>query len=300
MVSILMPSLNQADFIAEAIDSVLGQAEIPRLELIVADGGSTDGTADLLARRAAADSRLRWDTQPDSGPAAAVNRALKRARGTLLGWLNADDRYCPGAIRRACDAFAKVPHWLMVYGAGEHIDRAGRPLGRYPTRPPTQPIEDFRDGCFICQPTVFFQRSLTVLLGPLDERLKTAFDFDYWLRAFKQFPERIGFIDRLQAQSRLHADCITRRQRRAVILEGMAVLTRHLGSAPKEWFQTYANEYLAAASAASTAAERRAHLEQTLAEAGPYLTSADRAALRDWVAQTGGQSQAVPDCASVG
>jgi hypothetical protein len=85
---------------------------------------------------------------------------------------------------------------------------------------------------------------LWLLLGPLDEGLKTAFDFDYWLRAFKQVPGRIGFLDILQARSRLHDDCITQRQRRTVTLEGMQLLARHLGYAPKEWLLTYVNEIL--------------------------------------------------------
>lgn len=241
LVSVVMPSLNQAEFIAAAIDSVLGQ-DYPAIELIVADGASSDGTPALLARRAAADARLRWTSAADDGPAQALNRALGGVRGTLVGWLNSDDLYAPGAVARAVAAFAAHPDWLLAYGEAVHVDAAGAVLGPYPTRPPATPAAGFAEGCFICQPTVFFRRTLPVLLGPLDESLRTAFDFDYWLRAFAAFPGRIGFVAALQACSRLHPDCITRRQRRTVILEGMQVLARHLGSAPKEWFATYVDE----------------------------------------------------------
>jgi hypothetical protein len=241
--SIVMPSLNQAAFLPAAAASVLGQS-YANLELIVADGGSTDGTLAILERLQQRDARLRWLSEPDRGPADALNKALRRVRGTVIGWLNSDDLYTPGAVQRAAQALQNEPGWLMVYGQGEHVDASGRFLGRYPSLLPKTHITGFAQGCFICQPTVFFTRTLWLLLGPLDEGLKTAFDFDYWLRAFKQVPERIGFLDTLQARSRLHDGCITQRQRRTVTLEGMQLLARHLGHAPKEWLLTYVEEIL--------------------------------------------------------
>jgi len=243
LISIVMPSLNQAEFIEAAISSVLSQ-EYTRLELIVADGGSTDGTLDILHRLQQADRRLVWFSGPDSGPAEALNRAFAKVRGTLIGWLNADDSYLPGAVARSVYSFQANPLWLMLYGHGQHIDETGMPLHPYPTLPPGTHPEQFLQGCFICQPTVFLRRTLYLLLGKLDESLKTAFDFDYWLRAFKFFTGRIGFVDALQAQSRLHKNCITLRHRRTVILEGMQVLSKNFDYAPKEWVLTYANEVI--------------------------------------------------------
>ena len=163
----------------------------------------------------------------------------------MVGWLNSDDVFVMGAVRRAVDVLQVNPAWLMVYGHGQHIDSNGRLLSHYPTLPPSTPVTQFAEGCFICQPTVFSRRSMWLLLGKLDESLKAAFDFDYWLRAFLAFPDRIGFVDAVQACSRLHDECITLRLRRTVALEGMQVLARHLGSAPKEWFLTYVNDLLA-------------------------------------------------------
>ena len=274
LVSIVMPSLNQAKFIGRAIDSVLAQ-DYPNIELIVADGGSDDGTVEVLKARQAADARLRWSSQPDSGPAAAVNAALAQVRGTVVGWLNSDDVYASGALRRAVEALESNPNWLMVYGHGQHVDGEGKVFDDYPTLPPSTPIAKFAEGCFICQPTVFFRRSAWVLLGKLDEHLKTAFEFDYWLRAFHAFPQRIGFVDALQAQSRLHAGSITLRMRRAVILEGMQVLARHLGSAPKAWFLTYENELLALPAGERGVGDLKAHLFETLAVAGVWLKRED-------------------------
>lgn len=245
LVSIVMPSLNQAVFLPAAVASVLQQS-YTNVELIVADGGSTDGTQTYLAQQQALDTRLRWFSEPDSGPADALNKALRLARGMVIGWLNSDDLYTPGAVQRAVLALTNHPEWLMVYGHGEHVAANGDFLNRYPTLPPATPVAHFGQGCFICQPTVFFKRTMWLMLGPLDADLKTAFDFDYWLRAFTRLPGRIGFVEAVQAQSRLHDGCITLRQRRTVILEGMQLLARYIGHAPKEWLLTYVDEMRAA------------------------------------------------------
>jgi glycosyltransferase involved in cell wall biosynthesis len=269
--------MNQARFIAAAVDSVLSQ-DYQHLELIVIDGGSADSTQGWLARQQAQDARLRWLSEPDSGPANAVNKALRMSRGTLIGWLNSDDLYTAGAVSRAVQALLGNPGLLMVYGHAEHVDAAGRVLGRYPTVAPPPPMTQFAQGCFVCQPTVFFKRAMHVLLGPLDESLKTAFDFEYWLRAFSAFVGRVGFVDAVQAQSRLHADCITLRMRRTVILEGMQLLARHLGGAPKEWLLTYANELLAAPTDAGDP-DLRAHVYETVAVAKQWLRQDELAEL---------------------
>lgn len=279
LVSIVMPSLNQVRYIEAAIDSVLSQ-DYPNLELVVADGGSSDGTQALLAAWQARDPRLRWFSERDGGPAQAVNKALAKACGTLVGWLNSDDLYAPGAVSRAVLALEAEPDKLMVYGQAEHIDAEGKPLGRYPTRTPEAPLERFAEGCFICQPTVFFRRSMFVLLGKFDEQLKTAFDFEYWLRAFRAFPDRIGFVDAVQAYSRLHADCITLRSRRTVALEGMQLLARYLGHAPKEWLLTYFEELLAQPPAQHGFIDLRLHAEEAFAAAEPYMSASDRSVLR--------------------
>lgn len=269
LVSVVMPSMNQCAFIEASIRSVLTQS-YSNLELIVADGGSTDGTQALLEVVAAHDRRVVWFSECDSGPAQALNRALSRVRGTLIGWLNSDDLYVPGAVDRAVKAFGEQREWVMVYGEAEHIDVDGKVLNRYPTLPPSASVYRFPDGCFICQPTVFFRRTLNVLLGPLDETLKTAFDFDYWIRAFKVFPDRIGMIDQVQAQSRLHENCITMSQRKKVMLEGMSVLSKHFGVAPVHWGLTYFSEIN---KQNNSHWKKQAH--DFLIEAVPFLESSD-------------------------
>lgn len=239
LASIVMPSLNQREFIGEAIRSVFDQG-LEGVELIVRDGGSSDGTQEVLSQFAAAHpGRLRWTSQRDDGPAQAVNRAVQEARGELVGWLNSDDLYAPGSIARAIESLRASPDMVMIYGEGEHVDVAGAPLGRYPTLPPWTPLEAFEEGCFICQPTAFFRRRPFLEAGGLDESLRAAFDFDVWMRLFRRHPRGIGYLPQVQALSRLHAGGITLRERERVAIEGMTVLHRHLGHAPPEWLMTH-------------------------------------------------------------
>jgi len=238
-ISIVMPTLNQGDFIEASMRSVLLQP-VQRLELVVADGGSSDSTLSTLARLGGEfPGRVRWISTADSGPAQAVNRAVAMARAPLLGWLNSDDLYTPGAVARALAFFERQPHHVMVYGEGQHIDLYGALIDRYPTRPPSTPVADFRDGCFICQPTAFFRRDAFRALGGLDNELRAAFDFDLWLRFFITHAGRIGFLPEVQALSRLHEGGITLRFRERVAREGISVVSRHLGAAPAHWLLTH-------------------------------------------------------------
>ena len=160
-----MPCRNAGQYLHEAIASVLQQPEC--LELLVADGGSTDGSLEELEHWAQSNPRVRIVSRLDNGPADALNQAFKNARGTLIGWLNADDLYPTGALSRAVSALDAHPDWLMVYGEGDEFNSGTGLQQRYPTLPPTVGINGFRSHCFICQPTVLFRRSMGVLLGPL-------------------------------------------------------------------------------------------------------------------------------------
>lgn len=277
-----MPCFNPGPFLREAVASVLAQPEC--LELLVADGCSTDGSLALLKELATADARLRIITGPDQGPAHALNKAFNLARGTLIGWLNADDLSPPGALARAAAALTANPRWLMVYGEGEEFDGCTGVRQRYPTLQPELGLGGFRSHCFICQPTVVFRRTMGVLLGPFDLRWRTAFDFDYWLRAFAAFPDRIGYLPTLQGLTRLHASTITSRQRAQVALEATALLAHHFGTAPPTRLHAYALELQLGIAELPVGCSLAGHLAEVFAQAEPWLAPADLCQLRrDWL-----------------
>lgn len=268
-----MPTRNQATFIESAVASVMAQSGVG-LELVIADGASTDGTPELLATLASRyPGRLHWVSEPDRGPADAVNRAMARCRAPVIGWLNSDDLYTPGAAARAMAALEAQPHWVAVYGEGEHVDLHGRPLGPYPTRPPETPLSAWADGCPICQPTMFLRREAILALGPLDTGLRTAFDYEYWLRLWKTFPGRIGQVDEIQALSRLHDEGITLRMRRQVALEGVQVVARHLCPAPAHWLVTHVGEALGQHPFPVDLGDPTSAMQALFTEAAPWLAA---------------------------
>ncbi len=270
--SVVMPTRNQASFIEQAVRSVLDQAEVD--ELGVADGGSTDGTqARLEALASTYPGRLHWVSEPDQGPADAVKRAVARASGQVIGWLNSDDLYTPGAAARALRAFEARPEHVLVYGEGEHVDERGEHPERYPTLGPDTPLSAWADGCPVCQPTAFFRRDVFTALGGLDTGLRTAFDYEFWLRMWKMHPGRIGFVPAVQARSRLHHGGITLRMREQVAMEGLQVVHRHLGPAPVHWLLTHASEALARCPFESAPDTVRAHLLALARQASGWLAA---------------------------
>ena len=186
-ISLITPCFNAARFIAETIESVLAQ-DVPGLEYIILDGGSSDGTADIIRGY---ESKLAWwVSEPDKGQTSAINRGLARATGDVLGFLNADDVLVPGALRAVLDSLARQPDADIAVGEVEWIDAAGRSLGTH-----AGDIANLGDALDIyrvwwgrrqwVQPEVFFRRSLWERVGPFDERYHLAFDFDYWVRCFR-------------------------------------------------------------------------------------------------------------------
>lgn len=276
-----MPTRQQAAFIDESVASVFGD-RVP-CALLVQDGASTDDTAERLAALGRQHPGLSVDSRPDSGPAEGLDRALRRALDTgapVIGWLNSDDLYAPGALRRALAHLEAHPEHVAVYGQADHIDVDGRHLGPYPTRTPELPLSDWRDGCPVCQPTMFLRRETVQALLPVDTSLRTAFDFELWLRLFKAYPGRIGFVPTLQARSRLHDASITLRQREQVAMEAMAVVHRHLGAAPGHWLVTHAAEALALCPVERDTQAVKQHLLALAEQASPWLAPGGVGALQ--------------------
>src|SRR4051794_30278791 len=117
-VSIVTPSFNQAEYIEATIQSVLSQ-NYPAIEYQVMDGGSTDGTVDVLRRH---EKRLRWVSQRDEGQTDAINKGFAQTSGEILGWLNSDDTYAPGSIAAAVKFLLDNPSVALVYGDADFID----------------------------------------------------------------------------------------------------------------------------------------------------------------------------------
>jgi glycosyltransferase involved in cell wall biosynthesis len=274
-----MPCRNAFPHLQAAVQSVLHQHEC--LELLVADGGSSDGSIEFLESLACGDRRVRIVSSADAGPADALNKAFQHARGTLIGWLNADDLYPEGALTRAVEALHAHPDWLMLFGEGQEFDSDTGQFQRYPTLPSSVGLDGFRSHCFICQPTVVFRRSMALLLGPFDQRWRTAFDFDYWLRAFAAFPDRIGYLPHLQGLTRLHRNTITSLQRADVAMEATELLARHFGSADLVRLHGYALELQQGVATLPVGQDLKGHLTALFNQAAPFLEPGALSQLRE-------------------
>lgn len=175
LVSVVTPSYNAVQFIEETIRSVQAQDYAP-VEHIVMDGGSTDGTVDILRRY----PHLQWASDLDRGQSDALNKGFKVARGEILGWLNADDTYSIGTVAAAVAFLQAHPEVSVVYGDCAVIDEASRVTGSIATGE-----FNFSEqvlGNLIPQPSVFLRRSAVAAVGGVDETLHYVMDYDLWLR----------------------------------------------------------------------------------------------------------------------
>jgi glycosyltransferase involved in cell wall biosynthesis len=236
-VSIVTPSYNQAAYIERTIRSVLSQ-DVAGLEYLVVDGGSTDGTLEILRRYS---SRLRWWSAPDGGHADAVNRGFRATSGAVLGWLNSDDLYEPGAVRAALDFLAEHPEVDVVYGDANHVDASGRVIERYPTEP--WDAARLAEVCFISQPATFFRRRVVEQHGGLDTGYRYSIDYEFWLRLAGK-GVRFAYLPRLLAATRLHPAAATVAQRVACHAATNSLTRRHLGRTPDRWLFQYAHAVL--------------------------------------------------------
>ncbi|MFY3743829.1 glycosyltransferase family 2 protein [Anaeromyxobacter sp. Red801] len=172
-VTIVTPSFNQARFIEQTLRSVVEQGV--SAEHIVVDGGSTDGTTNILARY---EARLGyWQSRPDRGQTDALNQGMARASGDIVGWINSDDYYLPGALRTVIARFAKPDRPDVVYGNAVTVDESGRFMrenrhGRFSLN------STVALGMDINQQALFWRRELNPGIFPLDVSLRFCMDLE--------------------------------------------------------------------------------------------------------------------------
>ncbi len=199
-VSIITPSYNQAEFLEATILSVLNQ-DYHNIEYIVMDGGSTDGSMDILQRYA--DRLAYWQSSPDKGQTDAINQGFSRATGDIYAWINSDDTYEPGAVSKAVERLNQHPHADLVYGKANFINAAGNVIGSFPAAQ-TDFRRLMRGYVHIPQQAAFFRASAWKAVAPLDENFFFAMDYDLWVRLARR--GQLLFVPDTWANFRLHHD----------------------------------------------------------------------------------------------
>jgi glycosyltransferase involved in cell wall biosynthesis len=209
--SIITPSYNQGEFLAETIESVISQSGDFRLDYVIIDGGSSDNSVEIIRHYQDALDRkqcpiacrgitLRWLSEKDRGQTDALIKGFGMAQGEILAWLNSDDTYLPGALQAATDHFCANPESALLYGDAHYCDPQGAVIGSYRTGPfDYQRLAWFN---FICQPATFFRRDAFAAVGGLDGSLQFAMDLDLWIRIGSRFS--CGYLPQTLALYRLH------------------------------------------------------------------------------------------------
>ncbi len=219
--SIVTPSYNQAQFIEETITSILDQAGDFKMEYIVADAGSKDGSVEIIKRYAAMVESgtyplhcrgitMQWWSKKDKGQSDAINKGLKLATGDFVAYLNSDDTYLPGALEGARKAFAELPDAGGVYSDFIEVDEHGNELNYH--KIPDFDLDYEIDGNIIPQPTMFMRRPAQQQVGYFNEAYHYAMDYDMWVRLGKKYP--IYHRSEVWATFRLHGDSKTVSQAR--------------------------------------------------------------------------------------
>ena len=197
--TVVTPSYNQAEFLEETIRSVLLQ-DYPELEYIIIDGGSTDGSAELIAKYEPWLSY--WVSESDAGQADAINKGFSRATGNVVAWLNSDDYYCPHAVSRAMGVMGGRQPPICVYGDCYVVGKDGELVANRLS--PVFCKDRLYVQDYITQPATFFDYECARRIGFLDVSLQWTLDWDLWLRLAQEGP--LSHMDDTLACARVYAE----------------------------------------------------------------------------------------------
>jgi GT2 family glycosyltransferase len=232
-VAVVTPSFEQVRYVRSAVESVLGQ-DYPALRYAILDGGSRDGSAEVVREY---EGRVDWvRSERDGGQAAALREGFERLGGEIMGWLNSDDVWLPGTLRRVGDFFRRHPEVDVVYGNRVVIDEVGQEVGRWIMPEHDRGADEaLRRLGYVPQETMFWRRGIYEKVGGIDPGFRYAMDWDLYLR-MRRAGARIVHLPEFLGCFRVHGEQKNEREGESVgALEGRRLLQRELGSDEGSW-----------------------------------------------------------------
>lgn len=252
LVSIVVPSYNQAPFLEQCICSILEQ-DYPDIEIIVIDGGSTDGSVEIIRRYQ--DRLAYWVSEPDNGQSHAINKGFHRTQGEIVAWLNSDDVYFPYSVSLAVQRFQEKPDLSLFYGHCVFIDEQGNFIRYFTETEPWVKSRLLNYSDFIMQPTTFFPREKLLQAGLLDETLHFGMDWDLWCKLASVGD--VHFERGVIAANREYGSTKTSSGSWKRLRELLKIQRRHItGFWPHAFFGYCSTEFLLKASLTSSAVAR--------------------------------------------
>ena len=224
--SVVIPNFNGVGFLSETLASIAAQ-HAAALDVIIVDGGSTDGSVEIIRSWAEANG-ARWVSEPDGGQAQAINKGFRMASGDIVTWLNSDDLLPPGAVARAIEEFEHDPELDFTWGFCLLIDADGRPIriGNFHVRRDLAELRGSRN--FVVQPGTWFRRSVFDRFGYLDESYHFVFDYEFFLRMAGNVKAR--FVPEVVSNFRIHSSSKTGSQHGKFLPEEWRAFRSHGGS----------------------------------------------------------------------
>ena len=228
LVTVVIPSLNQAKYLPAAIESVLTQSVAT--EVFVMDGGSTDGSLAIIKDYEG--DLASWVSAPDGGQAAAINAGVALGTAPFVCWLNSDDVLLENGLSNLHTCLTEARTAPAAYGQAFHINAAGKRVGNYLSFGFSERL--LANYCFICQPATLIRRSCWTEVGGLDENLELAMDYDLWWRLYRAFGP-LKLTDEICAANRKHPATKTQNNLDKHYDESIGVVQKHYGSVPLKW-----------------------------------------------------------------
>ncbi|MGM0578883.1 MAG: glycosyltransferase family 2 protein [Myxococcota bacterium] len=197
-VGVIVPNFNGARFLRECLDSVLAQEHPVRC--LVMDGGSTDASVEILESYGDA---VEWISEPDEGQADAIDKGFRRMDTDLVGWLNSDDRYLPGAVGEVVEASREDPEAVLFHGHLYRVDVNGAVIGETRSVSLDRDILRSQRGRIV-QPGSFYRREAVARAGGVNPSFHLLMDLDLWIRLLGVGPAHL--VDDHLAEFRVHED----------------------------------------------------------------------------------------------